>query len=297
MSEIILKASTKNYWKFFGYLNAVIVGLATAFLGVAVKSASSDFESPEILLYRSFWMTIFLLPFVFGELRFTFNSKSKYLWGRSIFGALGVLCFFVALKLAPISTAILLYSISPIFVLLFAFLFLNEKLSPIQISGASVVCIGVLALRHTGIDGLNLKIMIIGLLGAFFAALAFLMLRMVAQTHKPKVIVFAVSAATVLVSLPLCKHPIAVITTSNYEPMVWVLVASFFAQFFLTITYKQLGASIAVIITQTSILWAAYFDSIIFDRYFSLFEWIIYTVIIIGLILAVRGYKRVRLPC
>jgi drug/metabolite transporter (DMT)-like permease len=120
-----------------------------------------------------FWSALILLPWCFHRVIYAFQKDSKMMWVRAIFGSLGAICYFHSLKYTSVSMAVLLWSASPVFVILISVVFLGERLSWRQIFGAITVMIGIFALKFGDYTSISLSVLTVGFAGAFFAACAY----------------------------------------------------------------------------------------------------------------------------
>jgi len=95
-------------------------------------------------------------------------EKPHYLihFVRSIFGWLGVTCMFAAVTLIPVSDAISISFLNPVFAMILALLFLKEKVSPVRWLAAGIALVGSIILLRPGFDSFELASFI-----AFSAAL------------------------------------------------------------------------------------------------------------------------------
>ncbi len=72
------------------------------------------------------------------------KGNLKFLFLRSIAGTLGILCNFYAVDHLVLSDASMLNKMSPFFAVLFSFLFLKERCTPVQVFGVTGAFIGSL---------------------------------------------------------------------------------------------------------------------------------------------------------
>ena len=95
-------------------------------------------------------------------------EKPHYLihFVRSIFGWLGVTCMFAAVTLIPVSDAISISFLNPVFAMILALLFLKERVSPVRWLAAGIALVGSIILLRPGFDSFELASFI-----AFGAAL------------------------------------------------------------------------------------------------------------------------------
>ncbi len=136
------------------------------------------------------------------------------LFGRAVFGTIGLLCNFYAVDHLVVADASMLNKMSPFFAIIFSFFLLKEKLTIPQ--GAAVVaafCGSMLIVKPT-LSNMDLVPSLIGLLGGMGAGLAYTLVRRLGQKgERGDYIVFFFSAFSVVVVTPLMLL--------TWEPMTW----------------------------------------------------------------------------
>lgn len=128
----------------------------------------------------------------------------KFMLLRAIFGTLGILCNFYAVDHLVLSDASMLNKMSPFFVILFSFLILKEKLTPIQVTAVCGAFIGSLFIIKPTFLNMNLMPSLIGLCGGLCAGIAYTMVRVLGQRGQKGVsVVLFFSGFSCLVTLPV----------------------------------------------------------------------------------------------
>ncbi len=120
---------------------------------------------------------------------------------RSIFGIAGMLMYFLAVVSMPLAEAVTINRLSPFFVLIFAWLFLKERLKKAQIIALLLGLGGVVAILRPGVIPFTLPAGF-ALLSALFAGSAYTAIRALRKTDRPLIIVFWFSLLMSLVFLP-----------------------------------------------------------------------------------------------
>ena len=109
----------------------IISALAFTFLNVFVKQLSR-FDIPQIIFFRSFGSLIFTTGFLLRNNISAIGNKRSLLLLRAVTGLLSMGLFFAALKQLQMGSAVSLRYTAPIFAMIFALLFLKEKIKKIQ---------------------------------------------------------------------------------------------------------------------------------------------------------------------
>ena len=146
-----------------GIIFGLLSGLFFAIYNLEGKHASdTHIDSWTALLYSFAWATVFLLFFNFGndilitgkapltDMLWLGNSSTG--WGILFFlgvaptlGGFGL--YTLSIRYLSPTTANLIATLEPAFTAVWAFLFLNETLNPIQFIGGLLVLMGVILLR------------------------------------------------------------------------------------------------------------------------------------------------------
>ena len=112
------------------------------------KWALQDIEPFTLAFLRFFIASIMILPFAYKHL----HVKREDIAEVFLIGFLGVTLniafFFLGLKYAPSINASIIGSAGPIFLILFAFLFLREKPKERVIAGSLIGLLGVLVIPN-----------------------------------------------------------------------------------------------------------------------------------------------------
>ena len=141
--------------------------------------------------------------------------------------------FFVTLQRMPMGAAVTLKYLSPIFAALFAYLVLKEDVRPVQWLFFIAAFGGVLLLKgfDERIDLLNLTL---GIVGAVFGGLVYVMIRKIGQSEHPMVIInYFMTLATLLAGVGMISHwrtPVS----SEWLFLIGMGVFGYFGQVFMT---------------------------------------------------------------
>jgi len=135
-------------WLIFALLSAVFAALVAIFAKVGLQGVDTTVATT----IRAFIMFIFLIAVVFlqgktGLINGFFNSKIAFFIILSgIVGALSWLFYFYAIKNGKVTSVISIDRLSIVFTLVFAFVFLNEKISLKGTFGIILIVVGAILL-------------------------------------------------------------------------------------------------------------------------------------------------------
>ncbi len=242
-----------------------------------IKAASDQVPPGEAVFFRSFFaipVTVVWLVML-GQLSTGLRVKS--IWGhlrRGIAGTVAMAMMFAGLALLPLPEVTALGYTSSLLIVIFAALFLGEKVGVFRISAVCAGLIGVLIIlapKLSVFGGAPVETsQVIGavvvLVGATCAAIAQITIRTLVQTEHPAAIAFYFSVtATVLSAL---TFPFGWVLPTGWLVVQLVLagVLGGAAQIFLTLSYRYADASVVAPFDYASMLFALGIGYFIFDE-------------------------------
>ncbi|MEQ8333160.1 DMT family transporter [Nisaea sp.] len=172
---------------------ALLVVVACAFFaganacakGVQILDAGPHLHPLQITFARFGFGFLTLLPFILRRGRNVFRTQVPAKHGlRIVLGAAGVTASFAAVGMMPLADALAIAWTSPIFAMLFAILFLHERLVPLRWFGAALGLAGVVIMNHPGAGVLQAGALI-ALLSAVLVGAEVVTIRLLAQSDKP----------------------------------------------------------------------------------------------------------------
>lgn len=254
-----------------------------ALMGVFVKSVSETLPSSEVLFARFFFGLLFILPMIPKDKNFRFKIHDKrYSLMRDGFGLLSMFLMFYSLKHLPVSISVLLMNTSALFIPLFAFLLFKTPLSVPVILCTLLGFIGVaITLSTTSQDSVSLQYILLGLLGAIFAALAFIALQKLSQTHSALEIVFYFYFFSLLILPLIFIYEWTVPNLTEFYALLLVGVTGLVFQLFLTKAFRFHNVAMISPFIFTGVISSSVFDWFVWGRQPTLRFWI-GAVVIIG---------------
>lgn len=139
-------------------------------MAVAGRELSSDLDTFEIMMYRSFIgiVIVLVVASVAGTLS-QINSRNLALHGmRNVAHFAGQNLWFFAITVIPLAQVFALEFTSPIWVVVLSPLILGERLTPMRALAALIGFVGILIVARPSPDSLN-----VGILAAALAAICF----------------------------------------------------------------------------------------------------------------------------
>lgn len=161
--------------------------IAFALMNTVVKYLN-NFSAYQIVFFRSIGTLFFTIPLILKHKIPILGNNKKMLLIRGVAGVISLTCFFQSLNYLALGTAVSLRYISPIFAAIFAFIFLKEKIKPMQWFLFLVAFTGVLIIKGFGVDVNSIGLVLV-ILSAIFLGLIFVLIRKIGDSENPLVII------------------------------------------------------------------------------------------------------------
>ena len=255
-------------------LCAVVLFIIMASL---IKAASEHVPPGEAVFFRS----LFAIPVILGWLWWRgalatglrVTSPASHFW-RGFVGTLAMGLGFAGLGLLPLPEVTALGYAAPLLTVIFAAMFLNEKVGIFRISTVGLGLIGVLivlsprltAFSNETVETTQALGAILVLMSAMLAALAQIYIRKMVATEQTSAIVFYFSLTSTLLSL--VTIPFGWVWPETWEVICLVLagVIGGTAQIFLTSAYRFADASVVAPFDYASMIFALVIGYVVFDE-------------------------------
>lgn len=264
-----------------GILCIIMSSFSFALMNLFVHMAG-ELPSIQKSFFRNFIAMLFALAILLKEKPVVSLDKEskRYLIYRSVFGTIGILCNFYAVDHMLLSDASLLNKMSPFFSVLFAILFLKEKINLFQLFSIIFAFIGALfVIKPTGIN-LNTLPAMVGLLGGICAGAAYTFVRAMGQRGvQGSVIVFFFSAFSCLVTLPYLVFQFHPMSLYQLAMLLLTGLAATGGQFGITAAYCYAPAKEISVFDYSQIPFAALLGFVFFGQIPDIFSWLGYLII------------------
>jgi len=256
-------------------------------MGSLVKLLTESTPTQNIVFFRNLFGLVALSPILFRVGMSSIKTTVLHLHLiRSLAGVSAMYCFFYALGKLPLADAALLKISAPLFIPIFAFMWISEFISVRTILAIMVGFLGVVfVLKPTGAIQIA---SLIGLLGGALAAFAKVTIRRMADTEPASRSVFYFAIISLVISaIPLFWYwqpP----TTHQWLLLILLGVAGTCGQLLLTRAYTLAPASRAGVFTYSSIIFAGLIGWWFWDEIITLITFAGATLIIFAGVLILR---------
>lgn len=272
----------ENYIK--GMLMIILSAFCFACMNVCVR-LSGDLPSVQKSFFRNLVAAAFAAVLIYKN-HIRLNVEKTYwppLLLRCIFGTLGILCNFYAVDHLLVADASILNKLSPFFAILFSFLILKERITPVQAACVLLAFGGCLFVVKPGFQNAALVPALIGVCGGLGAGIAYTMVR-VLGTHgiKGPVIVFYFSVFSCVAVLPWILKDYAPMRLGQLGTL---LLAGLFAaggQFTITAAYTYAPARKISIFDYSQIIFSTILGFALFNEMPDGYSFVGYILIILA---------------
>jgi drug/metabolite transporter (DMT)-like permease len=252
-----------------------VYGMAAALAAFFMLSAMSLFakllSETHHVIEIAFWRNLLgLIPFVVMIVLFgrrdilRVQSAPKVVITRSVVATLSVISLFGAFSLLPLADATALVFTSALFVPVFGFFFLGERVGRFRWTAVFVGFLGVLILaRPTG--DWNAAGLALALAAAVLNATLATMLRFLGRTEQPLTLTFYLLAVGLVLVAPFMPFLATMPRADEIGLLVGLGVSGILMQIFLSTAFKYAPAALASLFSYTQIIWATLFGWAIFS--------------------------------
>ena len=269
----------------------VLAGLCFSATGVFVKLSGGHVIVWTVIFGRS--AVIAVMTFILSKIqKVSLSFKDpKWLISRCITGFSAMACYFYAIPLIPLTTAVVLQWTSPLFVALFSGYLIKEKVSPFLF-----VCIGIAFTGTVLIISPSFKAVEINALYALasgiLSALAYLSIRELRSTASSESVVFWFAIFCVIVSLPLSAKELTTLSSYEIQVLVAVGITAGVGQIGMTRAFHAAKAAYIGAFSYSTVVVSWIYGLFIFDEVLSFWD-MLGTLLIVGsgIILATTSPK------
>ena len=248
-----------------GVIYILLSALFFSLMALTVKSVP-ELPLSEKVFFRNFiGLIVVSITMIKKKVSFKVNHP-KLMFLRAFFGLAGIGLYYTAIELLPLANAVILNKLSPVFVIIFAIIFLKE---PYRKGQLWVILIGILGALMIIKPSLNLSVLpaLIAVLSAVAAGAAYAVVRRLTQYDKPTVIVFYFCLLSSIMLIPFVVIEGFVIPDAR-ELLALIGIGTFAvtAQLFMTNAYKYAPASELSIYNYVEIIFSLVWGFIIWSE-------------------------------
>lgn len=239
-----------------------------AIMGALIKAVSDELSTEQIVFFRNLAGLIILLPMILRQGPELLKTRVWH-WHlmRGLVGVSAMYCYFWAIGHMPLTEAFLVKLSSPLFMPLIAWVWLSESSGKNSLLALLIGFTGVAFILRPGGDSEFTMVAMVGLLGAFLAALAKVTIRRLSVTQEPSQrIVFYFGVIAAIVSCPA-----ALLNWNPVPPSYWLLLlllgaVATFGQLALTKAYKIAPTGSVGVYAYSAVIYGALMGWLFWDE-------------------------------
>jgi drug/metabolite transporter (DMT)-like permease len=266
--RVVLKQYIKNMDR--GILFMLLASLSFAAMGGFAKVVSQVLPPVEVTFFRNIFGVVLVGLAIYKVPLKQKGGKPFLLLFRGSIGFAALLAYFYIMAHIPLGTAVTYNKTSPIFVAIFAYLFLNEKLHRSALLAIVIGFVGILLVAQPE-GGTFTKYDILGIFSGIGAALAYTSIRELRAYYDTRAIVMSFMGVGTIAPLFLMLATPYVTVSEEFDWMFaefvmpqgieWayvtaVGVSATISQLLMTKAYELTKAGIVGTISYTNIVFA-----------------------------------------
>ena len=263
-----------EFEKKFNSLNKFNLVLASFFFSlmtVCVKNIDNRIPIYELVFFRSLLSLCITLFIIKIKKISPWGNNKPLLIIRGLLGTSALICIFYAIRNMPLSISTVIQYTYPIFISIFAGIFIDEKLNRNLVFALIIGWLGILVILNPNqLSNINTEIeniwVSIAFIGSICTALAYVSVKKLAFTENIYVIIeyFPLVSLVTLFPIVLIKW-----VTPNLNELIWIIGIGLFTQLgqtFLTKGLKKLPASEASTINYLQVLFGSMWGILFFSE-------------------------------
>lgn len=198
---------------------------------------------------------------------------TRFVWLRSIAGSFGILCTFYAVTHMPVTDAITIFAMNPIWVALLMRALFKQAPPPGIWMQIGLAILGVYIMKRPTFDAASFPLAI-ALLGSVIIAIAKVNLSQCGHLPSYAVVAHYATCATLVTGLVSLFAVDAIVLVDDMNPWQWAWLfpmglAGTFGQVFMTRAYGRGNPTLVAVVGISQIGMAAIFDLVIFRQSFD----------------------------
>ncbi|WP_242860862.1 DMT family transporter [Defluviitalea phaphyphila] len=268
-------------------LKAIILMLLSSFsfavMGALVKLAG-DIPSIEKAFFRNLVSLLIAIFVIVRRKQNPWGKKEnrKFLIGRGICGSMGLLAYFYSIDKLLLADSGMLNKMSPFFVIIFAAIFLKEKIKKYQIVSLIIAILGVIFIIKPSFQFQESIPAFIGLMSGVFAGAAYVFVSYLGNRENAHIIVFYFSFISTIITIPYILFNF---TSPNEIQLILLIgtgITAAIGQFLLTYAYKFAPAGEVSIYNYSNVIFSSILGLFLFSEIPDILSFMGYILIILG---------------
>lgn len=262
----------------------IVASLSFACMGVCVKLAAESFSAGEIVFYRAIISLVFMVVIIRIRKIPLATPHWKFQLSRAVCGFISLLCYFYAISLLPLATAVTLSYTSPLFLALYLAWFAKAPVKGPVIGALALGFIGVVLLLRPTLHADQLVGGLFGLATGIVSAMAYYNVRELGElgeTEERTVFYFTLFS-TVVSALWMALSTFHPVDLRNGLILLGVGAFATVAQLAMTRAYKRGKTLVAASLAYSTVIFASLFGMLLWQETLSLGAWLAIVLIVVS---------------
>ncbi len=255
--------------------NLVFASLFFSVMTVCVKKIDQRIPIFELVFFRSLLSLLITSIIIKNKNINPWGNNKPLLITRGILGTLALICIFYSIRNLPLSISTFIQYTYPIFISIFAGVFIKEKITLKIVCAIIIGWLGILViLNPTQLSNLKIEIsqitLFVAFLGAISTALAYITVKKLSFTENVFIIIQYFPRISILILFPFVFLNWV---TPNIIEILWIIGIGLFTQLgqtFLTVGLKQFKASEASAINYLQVFFGSTWGIVFFGEKINL---------------------------
>ena len=251
--------------------NLVFASFFFSLMTLCVKNIDKRIPIYELVFFRSF-LSLMITLFIINLKNINpLGNNRPLLILRGVLGTLALVCIFYAIRNMPLSISTVIQYTYPIFISIFAGIFINEKITSNVFFALIIGWIGILIILNPNqLSNIKVEIgnisVLIAFLGSIFTALAYVTVKKLSFTENVYVIIEYFPLVSLIVLFPIVSINWVTPNWNAFNSIIGIGLFTQLGQTFLTIGLKNLPASEASTINYLQVLFGSTWGILFFSE-------------------------------
>ena len=251
----------------------ILSGLCFVAMHGAAKYLADEVHIFEIVFLRCALVVVILSPFLFKEGRKSlFTKQPKNQIYRIVTNSIAILLFFYGLSISPLSLATVLNFTAPIFTVIFAVIFLKEKLTTHRLISLLLGFIGVMCVLRPDLS-LNLGGLLV-LLSSLVWASSLIFIKKLTKTDSAVTISLYAGVGMMPATFAAAYPYLEEINFVQFLFILFIAVSGTTAQTLLNSALKRGDLSFLLPLDFLRLIWSVLLGIALFGESTSVFLWL-----------------------
>ncbi len=251
----------------------ILSGVCFVAMHSAAKYLADEVHIFEIVFLRCALVVVILSPFLFKEgKKSLFTKQPKNQIYRIVTNSIAILLFFYGLSISPLSLATVLNFTAPIFTVIFAVIFLKEKLTTYRLISLVLGLIGVMCVLRPDLS-LNLGGLLV-LLSSLVWASSLIFIKKLTKTDSAVTISLYAGVGMIPATFAAAYPYLEEINFVQFLFILFIAVSGTTAQTLLNSALKRGDLSFLVPLDFLRLIWSVLLGVALFGEFTSVFLWL-----------------------